>query len=103
MTARQAHLDLGIDIEVEAPARRWVDLPGLAVVSEPKGVVYTRGWVVDLILDLAGYRASEDLAARYAVEQPGAQSPSSRAGRFTFRQFVAAIDAHAESFVNGGE
>lgn len=35
---------------------------------ETKGVVYTRPWVVDLILDLVGYRADVDLAAMTAVE-----------------------------------
>lgn len=33
-----------------------------------KGTVYTREWVVDLILDLAGYTSSEDLVVRTAVE-----------------------------------
>ena len=28
------------------------------------GEVFTRRWVVDAMLDLAGYRATEDLAAR---------------------------------------
>jgi len=31
-------------------------------------VVYTKAWVVDLILDLAGYTADKDLAAAVAVE-----------------------------------
>src|SRR5436190_203796 len=35
---------------------------------EAKGVVYTRRWVVDLILDLVGYRPQMDLAALRAVE-----------------------------------
>lgn len=35
---------------------------------EAKGVVYTRRWVVDLILDLVGYRPELDLAAMTAVE-----------------------------------
>ena len=32
------------------------------------GEVFTRRWVVELILDLAGYRASEDLGASVIVE-----------------------------------
>lgn len=32
------------------------------------GVVYTRPWVVDLILDLAGYTPQEDLAAKLVIE-----------------------------------
>ena len=35
---------------------------------EPKGVVYTKRWVVDLLLDLAGYTSAADLAAAVAVE-----------------------------------
>jgi len=36
--------------------------------SEAKGVVYTKPWVVDLILDLVGYRPEADLANLVAVE-----------------------------------
>lgn len=36
--------------------------------SERHGVVYTRPWVAELILDLAGYRSDEDLVRRFAVE-----------------------------------
>lgn len=39
-----------------------------AVVLEPRGVVYTKRWVVELILDLAGYTVDRDLAAAVAVE-----------------------------------
>jgi len=35
---------------------------------EKHGVVYTKRWVVDLILDLAGYTPDRDLAASFAVE-----------------------------------
>src|SRR5450755_57945 len=35
---------------------------------EPKGVIYTKRWVVDLILDLAGYRTEANLVDRLAVE-----------------------------------
>lgn len=35
---------------------------------EKNGVVYTRPWVVSLILDLAGYCAENDLATKIAVE-----------------------------------
>lgn len=43
-------------------------LPPLSVAQEPKGVVYTKRWVVDLLLDLAGYTAQKDLAEAVAVE-----------------------------------
>lgn len=36
--------------------------------SEKKGIVYTREWVVDLILDLAGYSPASDLVSYHAVE-----------------------------------
>lgn len=35
---------------------------------EPKGVVYTKGWVVQLLLDLSGYRADKNLVDSLAVE-----------------------------------
>jgi adenine-specific DNA-methyltransferase len=35
---------------------------------EPKGVVYTKRWVVDLLLHLAGYRAETNLVDAVAVE-----------------------------------
>jgi adenine-specific DNA-methyltransferase len=37
-------------------------------VIEPKGVVYTKRWVVELLLDLAGYKVDRDLAESVAVE-----------------------------------
>jgi len=37
-------------------------------VEEPKGVVYTKRWVVELLLDLAGYKAGRDLVDAVAVE-----------------------------------
>ena len=36
--------------------------------TEKHGVVYTKPWVVELILDLAGYTDDRDLAASFAVE-----------------------------------
>jgi adenine-specific DNA-methyltransferase len=37
-------------------------------VEETKGVVYTKRWVVELLLDLAGYTAGRDLVDAVAVE-----------------------------------
>jgi adenine-specific DNA-methyltransferase len=70
MKAVQGSLDLGLqDATPPAMASVLVNrLPGPGATGEPRGVVYTRQWVVDLILDLAGYRAEEDLSARYALE-----------------------------------
>jgi hypothetical protein len=45
-------------IETSAPAR----------APEKRGAVYTKPWVTELILDLAGYDASGDLATKFAVE-----------------------------------
>jgi hypothetical protein len=36
--------------------------------AEPKGVVYTKRWVVELLLDLAGYRSEMNLVDAFAVE-----------------------------------
>ena len=41
---------------------------GPATPRERRGAVFTRPWVVELLLDLAGYREDADLAAALAVE-----------------------------------
>lgn len=41
---------------------------GADQAREKNGVIYTKPWVVDLILDLAGYQDQADLASRLAVE-----------------------------------
>lgn len=88
MTLEQAQLDFGIDLGAEeSTSAVWVDLPGLTAVAKPKGVVYTKRWVVDLILDLAGYRSSGDLAARYAVE------PSAGEGAFLLPMIQRLLDS----------
>src|SRR5204862_507551 len=59
--------------------------------GEAKGVVYTRQWVVDLILDLVGYRAEADLAAMTAVE------PAAGEGAFLVpmvRRLLASLRKH---------
>ena len=91
MTASQAHLDLGLG--PPAPVRRLKEtrLPRSGAAMEAGGVVYTRPWVVDLILDLVGYRPDADLASRYAVE------PSAGAGAFLvpmIRRLLASASAH---------
>jgi adenine-specific DNA-methyltransferase len=40
----------------------------VSVVLEPKGVVYTKAWVVELLLDLAEYRSDSNLIDAVAVE-----------------------------------
>jgi adenine-specific DNA-methyltransferase len=64
----QAQLDLGFTGLVPPGPAEQSGVPPFLAGREPGGVVYTRRWVVDLILDLAGYRADQDLAARYVVE-----------------------------------
>lgn len=65
--------------------------------AEPKGVVYTKRWVVDLILDLVGYRPEADLARWYAVE------PSAGQGAFLSemaRRLVRSIRLHDRSIAD---
>jgi hypothetical protein len=67
-------------------------LPGEA--REAKGVVYTKPWVVDLILDLVGYRAAADLATMVAVE------PAAGEGAFLVRmvrRLLASLQLHGRS------
>lgn len=54
----------GIQLQLIAPLRRT--LP--AAVVEPKGVVYTKRWVVELLLDLSGYCSDKNLVDALAVE-----------------------------------
>jgi adenine-specific DNA-methyltransferase len=42
--------------------------PRLAKSFESRGVVYTKQWVVELLLDLAGYLQEENLVDAVAVE-----------------------------------
>lgn len=56
-----------------------------------KGVVYTKRWVVDFILDLVGYRSNEDLARKFAVE------PAAGDGAFLepmIRRLLVSLDLH---------
>ncbi|MDQ6735103.1 MAG: hypothetical protein M3Z35_13485 [Nitrospirota bacterium] len=47
----------GIQLQLIAPSR-----PSHPVtLFEPKGVVYTKRWVVELLLDLAGYCSDKNL------------------------------------------
>jgi len=101
MTASQAHLDLGIDAAVPVRGIAGAGLlcgpPRLAAAKEARGVVYTRPWVVDLILDLAGYRPDEDLAGLYAVE------PSAGEGAFLVpmvRRLLTSLAAHGRGFAD---
>lgn len=60
--------------------------------TEDLGEVFTRRWVVELILDLAGYRPEDDLAARRVLE------PSCGEGAFLgpiIDRLIASAEVHA--------
>lgn len=66
-------------------------LPRLIAAKEPRGVVFTRSWVAELILDLVGYRVDKALASLRAVE------PAAGEGAFLLpmvRRLVASVRAH---------
>ncbi|MHB8288701.1 MAG: Eco57I restriction-modification methylase domain-containing protein [Acidimicrobiales bacterium] len=96
MTTQQIQLDLGLQVELpsrtgDATVGSREDIVGLTALGEPKGVVYTKQWVVDLILDLAGYLPEHDLATRYAVE------PAAGEGAFLvpmIRRLLDSLEAH---------
>jgi len=61
---------------------------------EKSGVVYTRSWVVDLVLELAGYCPELDLAGRLAIE------PAAGEGAFLLpmaRRLIASCRLHGHS------
>lgn len=69
----------------------------LPMGSEAKGVVYTKPWVVDLILDLVGYRAEVDLAELRLVE------PAAGEGAFLLpvvRRLVSSIRTHGRTWAD---
>ncbi|MGI8553771.1 MAG: hypothetical protein ACR2PL_23725 [Dehalococcoidia bacterium] len=85
-------------------------IPVSAERREKNGAVYTRPWVVELILDLAGYDPSKDLILRLVVEPAAGEGafltidrprerlvshPSPLVG---FSRFAASIEAHARLF-----
>jgi adenine-specific DNA-methyltransferase len=53
---------------IQQPLLFPASAPGPAVRQETKGVVYTKRWVVELLLDLAGYRPENNLVDATAVE-----------------------------------
>ena len=54
----------GIQLQLIAPSARIRP----AAVVEPKGVVYTKRWVVELLLDLGGFQPEKNLVDALAVE-----------------------------------
>jgi hypothetical protein len=68
--------------------------PRLPIKPVEKGVVYTKPWVVELILDFVGYRPDADLAALHAVE------PAAGEGAFLVemvRRLVESLERHGRS------
>jgi adenine-specific DNA-methyltransferase len=105
MTASQGALDLDLAEQPQtaslAAGVTLVDgAPRLVPARESRGVVYTRPWVADLILDLAGYRADDDLTQRYAVE------PAAGEGAFLVpmaRRLAASVAAHGRKLADARE
>jgi hypothetical protein len=58
-----------------------------AIPREARGAVYTKRWVVELLLDLAGYRSDSDLVNRLAVE------PAAGDGAFLAPMVARLIDS----------
>lgn len=54
----------GIQLQLMVPSSRPSPVKGI----EPKGVVYTKRWVVELLLDLSGYKDNQNLVDAFAVE-----------------------------------
>lgn len=68
--------------------------------SERNGVVYTKSWVVDLLLDLAEYSVTEDLGAKRAIE------PAAGHGAFVIamaQRLIASCQARGRSITECGD
>ncbi len=98
MTASEAYLDFDLEDSAGVQSAKVIRLERPAPCGEsPGGVVFTRPWVVDLILDLAGYRADRDLAATRVVE------PSAGEGAFLvpiIRRLMTSASAHGRSIAD---
>jgi len=84
MPERQAILPTLRGIQQSFPLPSLVPRP---VPLEPKGVVYTKRWVVDLLLDLAGYVSEANLVDAVAVE------PSAGEGAFLAAMIERLVDS----------
>ncbi len=51
-----------------APLAQATPIAAATLLPQKRGAIYTRAWVVELILDLAGYCASENLVDAVAIE-----------------------------------
>ncbi|HNV32917.1 MAG TPA: hypothetical protein PKK81_08305, partial [Nitrospira sp.] len=54
----------GIQLQLIPPPKRTCSVSAI----EPKGVVYTKKWVVELLLDLSGYCSDKNLVDTLAIE-----------------------------------
>lgn len=95
LTIQQTQLNLGLDVDLVGravqPIKPDVEIEAITLDNGPKGVVYTKEWVVNLILDLACYVPEEDLATRHAIE------PSIGEGAFLLpmiRRLLDSIERH---------
>jgi len=87
-----ARLVQNLELKLAYPAEEARAEEGGATVQH--GEVFTRRWVVELVLDLAGYTADRDLGALVAVE------PSCGAGAFLgpmVERLLASCAAHGRS------
>lgn len=71
--ARSAHISTGHSVRAQGlrPQQALMfppQYPDASSVVEKKGVVYTKDWVVRLILDLVGYTSDGNLVDRLAIE-----------------------------------
>ena len=67
------------------------------IFTEPKGVVYTKRWVVELLLDLAGYRPEANLVDAKAVE------PAAGCGAFLgpmIERLIASCEIHGRNLAD---
>src|SRR4051812_1484474 len=68
MSNRQVALRKSRTLHKPAASAALFVIPASVPTTEPKGVVYTKNWVVELLLDLAGYRPDKNLVDAVAVE-----------------------------------
>lgn len=67
------------------------------IFTEPKGVVYTKRWVVELLLDLAGYRPEANLVDATAIE------PAAGCGAFLgpmIERLIASCEIHGRDLAD---
>ena len=78
-----------------APLPLMIPPPAASIgTAEPKGVVFTKRWVVELLLDLAGYTAGANLVDAVAGDKRPEDADNAAGGDLSFQRFVAALRGH---------